>query len=83
MTEEQQIRVSELLKQKSDLNNDLSKLFDKDVKFTICFTYGKSLLYNIELNCNKVANINSILKDKVIELIQKELNIIEQELNLI
>lgn len=78
MKEEQQIIVSKLLKQKSELLDDLSKLTDPKVQFDLCL--GHSLLYSIPLYCSKDKDLNDLCKGIVIKFINDKILEIDKQL---
>lgn len=77
MTKENQQKISDLLKEKSELTVDLSDLLDPNYDLS----FGKNnFLYILSLNCVKNENINKNVKDLLIKLVQLELRRIENEL---
>lgn len=78
MTEEQQIIVSKLLKQKSELLGDLSKLTEPKVQFDLCL--GHSWLYSIPLYCSKDKDLNDLCKGIVIKFINDKILEIDKQL---
>ena len=80
MTEEKQQKTVELFQQKSNLSSDLATLYNKEATFAVCFNWTNSFTYNIGFNCNRNKELIEQVKNTLITLLQKELDIIEEEL---